>query len=173
MSRNWSGSALGFSAFFSTSKRSEPIRLGPPPIWNSLTRYAAAISIFSVMFLPPPWPLPNPAVTPLLILLGLIEATSNEGRSPERLCPNEGAPMAAIATTESVNQNLAWSANPDKSTFILLRDTSISLKAVLKILPCGPRSLLPLGDGAGRVPWQRDARRTDLRDSSRAAEQKW
>ena len=100
------------------------------------------------MLLPPPWPLPTPAVTPLLVLLGLIEATSNEGRSPERLCPNEGAPMAAITTTESVNQNAAWSANPDKSAFILLGDTSISLKAVIKILPCDPRSLLPLGDGA-------------------------
>lgn len=69
--------------------------------------------------------------------------------------------MAAIATTESVNQNAAWSANPHKSTFILLRDASISLKAVIKILPCGPRSLLPLGDGAqpvGRGSVKPDAR---------------
>lgn len=81
--------------------------------------------------------------------------------------------MAAIATTESVNQNAAWSANPHKSTFILLRDASISLKAVIRFYLVVRSLCCHSAMGAASGSWQREARRTDVRDSSRAAEQKW
>src|SRR5215831_6205693 len=143
MSRNWSGSALGSSAFPSTSKRSEPIHPGPPAIWNSRTRYARAMSIFTVIFLPPPWPWPTPAVTALSVLLGLIEATSNEGRFPARTWPNEGVPTTAIAKTDSVNKNPAWSANVDRNTLVTL-EVNMSLKAVVTILSCGLKPWLAI-----------------------------